>query len=56
MFHDLLPSPQEEARRRERSSYAEDQTLEWRGGLAQKKAVEERKKAMAENVSDHSHR
>ncbi len=49
------PTPlQEEARRRERSSYAEDQTLEWRGGLAQKRAVEERKKTMAEEVIIHS--
>lgn len=41
---------QEEARRKEKSSYAEDQTLEWRGGLAQKRAAEERRKTMAEEV------
>lgn len=41
---------QEDEKRRKKSIYDEDQTLEWRGGLAQKRAVEERRKAMEAEV------
>ncbi|KAG2482577.1 hypothetical protein HYH03_018501 [Edaphochlamys debaryana] len=41
----------ERAARRKPSIYDEDQTLEWRSGLAQKREAEERRKAMEEEAA-----
>lgn len=51
-----LLQEEERAKKKKPSVYNEDQTLEWRGGLAQKRAKEEMAKAMQEEVRSHARR